>query len=141
MTHYSLYEAIASGGMGTVHYGRASSGLSRVVAVKRMHGELARDPKCLTMFQDELRLATRVRHPNVVATLDMVEQEGELLMVMEYVQGESLQELIARGAMRSEPVPPAIAVSILCGILQGLEAVHEAKSETGEPLNIVHRDV
>ena len=143
MKLYTLFDSIASGGMGTVHYGRANAagGLSRVVAVKRMHGELARDPVCLDMFRDELRLATRVRHPNVVATLDVVEQEGDLLMVMEFVQGESLQELIARCQQRREPVPPAIAVAIACGILQGLEAVHEAKSEAGEPLGIVHRDV
>lgn len=143
MKLYTLFDPIASGGMGTVYYGRANSasGLSRVVAVKRMHGELARDPVCLEMFRDELRLATRVRHPNVVATLDVLEQEGDLLMVMEFVQGESLQELIARCQQRGQPVPPAIAVSIACGILQGLEAVHEAKSEAGEPLGIVHRDV
>jgi serine/threonine-protein kinase len=143
MKHYTLYEPIASGGMGTVHYGRAvsNSGLSRVVAVKRLRGELARDPRCLAMFRDELRLATRVRHPNVVGTLDMVEQDGELLMVMDLVQGESLQELIARSVNSGQRVPPAIAVSIVCGILQGLEAAHDATSETGEPLGIVHRDV
>ena len=60
---------------------------------------------------------------------------------MEYVQGESLQDLIGRTAMFGERVPPAIAVSIVCGILQGLEAAHDAKSEAGEPLAIVHRDV
>ena len=143
MKHYRLFDSIASGGMGTVHYGRAvgGSGLSRVVAVKRMHGDLARDAGCLAMFRDELRLATRVRHPNVVATLDMVEQDAELLMVMEYVQGESLQDLIARAGLAGDRIPPAIAVSIVCGILQGLEAAHEAKSEQGEPLRIVHRDV
>lgn len=143
MKHYTLYEPIASGGMGTVHYGRAasSSGLSRVVAVKRLRGELGRDPRCLAMFRDELRLATRVRHPNVVGTLDMVEQDGELLMVMDLIQGESLQELIARSVSSGQRVPPAIAVSIVCGILQGLEAAHDATSETGEPLGIVHRDV
>src|SRR5258708_29361 len=114
MKHYTLFDSIASGGMGTVHYGRATagSGLSRIVAIKRMHGDLARDPVCLSMFRDELRLATRVRHPNVVATLDMVEQDGELLLVMEYVQGESLQDLIARSGLSGRRVPPAIAVSI-----------------------------
>jgi len=143
MKHYTLYDPIASGGMGTVHYARASSslGLSRVVAAKRLRGDLARDPRCLAMFRDELRLATRVRHPNVVGTLDMVEQEGELLLIMDLVQGESLQELIARSINAGQRVPPAIAVSILCGILQGLEAAHDATSENGEPLSIVHRDV
>lgn len=143
MKQYTLYEPIASGGMGTVHYARARSslGLSRVVAAKRLRGDLARDPRCLAMFRDELRLATRVRHPNVIGTLDMVEQEGELLLIMDLVQGESLQDLIARSAYQGQRVPPAIAVSIICGILQGLEAAHDATSENGEPLSIVHRDV
>ncbi|HVY25067.1 MAG TPA: serine/threonine-protein kinase [Polyangiaceae bacterium] len=143
MKHYTLYDPIASGGMGTVHYARGSSslGLSRVVAAKRLRGDLARDPRCLAMFRDELRLATRVRHPNVVGTLDMVEQDGELLLIMDLVQGESLQELIARSINAGQRVPPAIAVSIVCGILQGLEAAHDATSENGEPLSIVHRDV
>lgn len=143
MSRYSCFEPIASGGMGTVHYGRAIStaGLSRVVAIKRMHGDLARDPRCLAMFRDELRLATRVRHPNVIATLDVVEEQGELLLVMEYVQGESLQALIARSLVQGARLPPAIAVTVICGILQGLEAVHQARNEAGEPLGIVHRDV
>jgi serine/threonine-protein kinase len=143
MKHYDLFDSIASGGMGTVCFARASAGagLSRVVAVKRMHGELARNPTCLAMFHEELRLSARVRHPNVIATLDMVEQDAELLMIMEYVPGESLQDLIAKANNLGQRVPPAIAVSIICGILQGLEAVHDATNEAGEPLGIVHRDV
>ena len=143
MNSYTLFDSIASGGMGTVHFGRRNggAGLSRVVAIKRLHGALARDASCMAMFHDELRLATRVRHPNVIETVDVVEQDGELLLVMDYVQGQSLQQLIARVVALRERIPPAIAVSVVCGILQGLEAVHEAKSQSGEPLGIVHRDV
>jgi serine/threonine protein kinase len=143
MKQYDLFDSIASGGMGTVCFARArdGAGLSRVVAVKRMHGELADNPTCLAMFHEELRLSARVRHPNVIATLDMVEQHDELLLVMEYVPGESLQDLIARTNRLGQRVPPAIAVSIVCGILQGLQAVHDATNEAGEPLGIVHRDV
>lgn len=143
MKSYTLFDSIASGGMGTVHYGRRNggAGLSRVVAIKRMHGDLARDASCMAMFREELRLAARVRHPNVIETVDVVEQDGELLLVMDYVQGQSLQQLIARAVELGGRVPPAIAVSVVCGILQGLEAVHEAKSQSGDPLGIVHRDV
>ena len=143
MTFYTLFDAIASGGMGTVHYGRATggTGLSRVVAIKRMHGDLARDPVCASMFHDELRLATRVRHPNVVATLDFATQDNELLLVMEYVQGESLHDLITRAGLAGARISPAIAVSIVCGVLQGLQAAHDATNEAGQPLHIVHRDV
>jgi hypothetical protein len=70
---YSLFGAIGSGGMATVHLARLSgaAGFSRVVAIKRMHPHLARDPAFVTMFTDEARVAARIRHPNVVQTLDV----------------------------------------------------------------------
>jgi serine/threonine-protein kinase len=92
------------------------------------------------MFLDEARLAARVRHPNVVPTIDVV-AEGGLHLVMEYVHGESLAGLIADAAAQGERISPAIAVAVLVGALNGLHAAHEAKNERGEPLEIVHRDV
>ncbi len=82
-----------------------------------------------------------MRHPNVVATLDVVAQDHELWLVMEYVQGVSLQELIAQVLSMGGRIPPNIAVSIVCGALQGLHAAHEARGPAGERLGIVHRDV
>src|SRR5690242_9458457 len=93
---YSLYGEIASGGMATVHFGRLLGpvGFSRTVAIKRLHSQYAKDPDFVSMFLDEARLAARVRHPNVVATLDVVALESELFLVMEYVQGESMARII-----------------------------------------------
>src|SRR5229473_1256168 len=89
---YALYGEIASGGMATVHLGRLLGpvGFSRTVAIKRLHAQLAKDPEFVSMFLDEARLAARIRHPNVVPTLDVVATEGEIFLVMDYVQGESL---------------------------------------------------
>src|SRR5688572_28592343 len=80
---YALYEKIASGGMATVHIGRLSGavGFSRTVAIKVLHPGLARDPEFVSMFVDEARLAARIRHPNVVQTLDVVSENGELFLV------------------------------------------------------------
>ena len=138
---YVVFDEIAAGGMASVHLGRliGAVGFSRTVAIKRLHPHLARDAEFAAMFLDEARLAARVRHPNVVAVLDVVHDEGELLLVMDYVQGESLSRL-AR-AMRPGAIPIRIAVTVIAGVLHGLHAAHEATTEHGEPLAIVHRDV
>jgi hypothetical protein len=138
---YVVFDEIAAGGMASVHLGRlmGAVGFSRTVAIKRLHPHLARDAEFAAMFLDEARLAARVRHPNVVAVLDVVHDGGELLLVMDYVQGESLSRL-ARG-MRPGAIPTRIAVTVLTGVLHGLHAAHEATTEQGEPLQIVHRDV
>ena len=140
---YALYDEIASGGMATVHYGRLLGpvGFSRTVAVKRLHPHHAKDPQFAAMFIDEARLVSRVQHPNVVPTLDVVSKDGDLLLVMEYVQGESLARLLRQSMLKREPVPVRVALAILTNVLHGLHAAHEAKSETGQPLDIVHRDV
>src|SRR2546423_11530700 len=93
---YALHEEIASGGMATVHYGRLLGpvGFSRTVAIKRLHPQFAKDPEFVSMFLDEARLAARIRHPNVVSTLDVVARDGGLFLVMEYVQGETLSRLV-----------------------------------------------
>src|SRR5262249_39749657 len=95
----------------------------------------------VAMFVDEVRLASRIQHPNVVSTLDVIEERGELFLVMEYVHGESLAQLIHLARSRGAHVPPAVASAIVCGLLHGLHAAHEALSETGQPLGIIHRDV
>jgi serine/threonine protein kinase len=140
---YALYGEFASGGMAAVHYGRVigSAGFARTVAIKRLHAHFAKDPDFLTMFLDEARLTARVQHPNVVSTLDVARVEDELFLVMEYVHGESLARLLRASRSRSMQTPASVAASIVCGALHGLHAAHEAKSEAGEPLRIVHRDV
>jgi serine/threonine protein kinase len=151
MGRYTLHGKIASGGMATLYFGRlvGPSGFARTVAVKCLHAQFAQDPEFSAMFLDEARLASRIRSPYVVPTLDVVSEDGELAIVMEYVHGQSLATLVpspsdadaARGSPAAACVPVAVAVSVLWGMLQGLHAAHEARSEDGMPLGIVHRDV
>jgi serine/threonine-protein kinase len=140
---YILFGEIAAGGMATVHFGRLNGpvGFSRTVAIKRLHPQFAKDPEFVTMFLDEARLAGRIRHPNVVPTLDVVATEGEMFLVMDYVQGESLSRLSRALRAKNTQIPPDIVVTVLAGALHGLHAAHEAKDEQGQPLEIVHRDV
>ncbi len=140
---YAIYDEIASGGMATVHIGRllGEAGFSRTVAIKRLHEHFSKDPDFVAMFIDEARLASRIRHPNVVSTLDVVTLGDEIFLVMDFVQGEALSRLIRLLKPTKGRIPPKIALSIIVGALHGLHAAHEAKSESGQLLGIVHRDV
>ena len=140
---YVLYGELASGGMATVHFGRLSGpvGFSRTVAIKRLHPHFAKDPEFVTMFLDEARLCGRIRHPNVVPTLDVVTQQGEIFIVMEYVAGEALSKLMRTAGQKNILMPPKVAATIMSSVLHGLHAAHQTKDEHGQELGIVHRDV
>ncbi len=140
---YVLYGELAAGGMATVHFGRLSGavGFSRTVAIKRLHPHYAKDPEFVTMFLDEARLCGRIRHPNVVPTLDVVSTEGEIFIVMEYVAGEAFSKLLKTAGQKNQTVPPRIAATIISSVLHGLHAAHQTKDEHGRELGIVHRDV
>jgi serine/threonine-protein kinase len=140
---YEIFQEIASGGMATVFLGRlrGGSGFRRAVAIKRLHSHLAPDAQFKAMFLDEARLAARIRHPNVVSTLDVLDHGDELFIVMDYVHGESLSKIRAHLELAGQVMPRPIVGAIVSGILQGLHAAHEAKDERGVPLSIVHRDV
>ena len=137
---YVLFGPIAAGGMASVHFGRLATDarFSRTVAIKRLHPQYSQSPDVVASLVDEARLASRIRHVNVVPILDVVVHEGETFLAMEYVAGESLAKLVK---LCDTPAPLAIVSAILSGVLQGLHAAHEAVSETGEALGIVHRDV
>jgi eukaryotic-like serine/threonine-protein kinase len=140
---YALYDEIASGGMATVHVGRLMGpvGFSRTVAIKRLRSIYVEDPEFVSMFLDEARLAARIQHPNVVPTLDVIQLDHEIFLVMEYVKGESLAKLIRAARAAKRPIEPGIACAVMSAVLHGLHAAHEARTEQGEPLHIVHRDV
>src|SRR4051812_46949225 len=139
---YLICAEMASGGMATVHLGRllGPAGFSKIVAIKRLLPQFAADPEFLSMLIDEARLASVISHPNVVSSLDVVVEDNELLLVMEYVQGETLAQLIRLARKRNASPPIGIIQRILCDALEGLHAAHTA-SVGGQPLNIVHRDV
>jgi len=139
---YALGAKIASGGMATVHLGRVigSLGFKRTVAIKRLHERFATDPKFVSMFVDEARLAARVRHPNVVPTLDVIVDAGEIFVVLEYVHGEPVHRLM-QALRKGQRVPLRVASGIMFGVLLGLHSAHDARNEQGAPLHLVHRDV
>jgi serine/threonine-protein kinase len=140
---YEILGTIASGGMATVHLGRVlgAGGFERLVALKVMHPHLAKEPDFVAMFLDEARLAARIRHPNVVGTLDIQKDAQGLFLVMEYVEGTSLSRLLRTLAKRGERLPIGVALRIFADTLAGLHAAHELTGPDGEPLHLIHRDI
>lgn len=145
-TRFGRYEVIceiASGGMATVFLGRAlgAAGFQRLVAIKCLHPHVARDEEFVGMFMDEARLAARIRHPNVVPTIDLENGEDGLFLVMDFIEGEGLLGLLRAVFKDRKRVPIQIALRIAIDVLAGLHAAHELTGNTGEPLRLVHRDV
>ncbi len=146
---YELLVELASGGMATVLLARnAESGgdVSRLVAVKRPHPHLAKDPAYTSMLLDEARLASAIRHPNVVRVRELgfendPEGRRHAFIVMDYVEGASLVELRRELADAGRALDAPIAVRIVTDALAGLHAAHTLKDNTGHPLGIIHRDV
>jgi serine/threonine protein kinase len=140
---YEALRPIASGGMATVYLGRAEGarGFERQVAIKAMHPHLAQDPEFVTMFLDEARMAANIRHPNVVPTLDVAEEHGQLFLIMEYVEGLSLHALQREHRKQGRILPLPIALRIALDMLAGLHAAHELTAEGGMPMKLIHRDV
>jgi serine/threonine-protein kinase len=141
-----LYGELAAGGMATVHLGRlmGQAGFSKTVAIKRLHQHLATEAEFVTMLIDEAKLASFIHHPNVVSSLDVIKEGDELLLVMDYVEGETLARLLGYSRkdgrpLRAPPVP--VVVRVLTDVLAGLHAAHTAKTRGGRELYIVHRDV
>lgn len=140
---YAIFDEIASGGQASVHVGRLTGamGFSKTVAIKLIRAEQGASKAALDMLADEARLASRVQHPNVVPVLDVVSAAGELMLVLEYVQGESLARLIRAAGELGELVPVRVATAIVAGALRGVHAAHQARDEQGRPLELVHRDL
>src|SRR4051812_25777232 len=109
LDRYIIHGEIAAGGMATVHLGRQlGPGTQRTVAVKRLHPQYAKTPDFCGMSLDEARLAARIRHPNVVPILDVAQCDGELFMVMEYLHGEPLSQLLRASIQVNRRIPPHI---------------------------------
>jgi serine/threonine-protein kinase len=134
---------LASGGMATVFVGalRGALGFRQLVAIKRPHPHLVEDPAFREELLAEAKLASRIHHANVVDVRD-VEVVGESLqLVMDYVEGAPLGQLIALGAQGGPRIPPGVAVRIALDACAGLHAAHELVDDAGAPLGLVHRDV
>jgi serine/threonine protein kinase len=140
---YELIVPVARGGMGQVWAGRlrGARGFHKLVAIKTLLPPAAGNSARLEQnLLDEARIAALIQHSNVAQTLELGEHEGTLYLVMEWVDGEPLSEVLAC-AQQAYGVPHLVAVNLVSQALRGLQAAHELCDESGRPLGLVHRDV
>ena len=128
MSRYAVEKTLGKGGMATVELAEDTE-LRRKVAVKRLAASLVADDVLQKRFFREARMAARLSHPNLVAVYDVGEEDGLPYIVMEYVEGETVADLIAR----TGPMQPERAVELLLQVCAGLEHAHAA--------GLVHRDI
>ncbi|MFP5283165.1 MAG: protein kinase domain-containing protein, partial [Actinomycetes bacterium] len=125
---YHITTRLARGGMATV-YRAVDTRLTRTVAVKVMHVGLGDDDDFARKFDREARAAARLSHPNVVSVFDQGTDQGRPYIVMEFVEGETLRDVLNREA----PLTPLRALEVIEPVLSALAAAHDA--------GLVHRDV
>ncbi|MET0287835.1 MAG: serine/threonine-protein kinase [Polyangiales bacterium] len=137
---YRILAELARGGMGRVYVARRSgqAGFERYFAIKVMHQNLNDDEKWVMMLLDEAHIASRLHHPNVVPVLDIGTFSEGYYLVMDYVEGCSLQQLLKKSP---EHRPIKAIVSVMLDALRGLHAVHTLRGMNDEELHVVHRDV
>ncbi len=116
-------------------------GFQKMVAVKRILPQLASDADFVSMFVDEARVCARLAHPNIVQVFDFGEEDGELFMAMEFVDGTTGARLIRAAASRGEDIPLEVSLHVALSVLRGLDYAHNARDDAGKPLRLVHRDV
>lgn len=137
---YQIVEVIGEGGMCRVFRARRDD-LDIDCALKILRNEMRSDTRVRDYFLTEADLSMLVRHPNLIRSYDAGEIEGRAYIAMELLEGGTLSDLQRMLHAEGDLLPDDLALHVICEMLAGLEALHEAKGQTGRPLGIVHRDV
>jgi serine/threonine protein kinase len=138
---YWLLDEIGSGGMAVVYLGvmRGMNAFTKLVVLKILHPHMVESSEAIQMFMTEARLTARLNHPNIVQTFEANEDEGHCTIVMEFLDGRSLQALMNETELGARGM--VVALKILMGALRGLHHAHELLDFDGTPLGVVHRDI
>lgn len=140
---YRCLRKLAVGGMGEVYLAEAqgAGNFRKRVVVKAVRADRADEQDVVQAFLDEARVWALLTHPNIVPLFDCVWLEGRLCLVMEYIEGADLRELIQAAQGQQQPIPLGIVVHLCTQLAAALHAAHEARGPDGKLLGVVHRDV
>jgi serine/threonine protein kinase len=143
LSNYRIEALIGKGGMAEVYraVALAGPGAGRSFAVKRLRPELAQDPGFVHLFEQEAEVTRRLRHPGIVEVVETGFAGGTPYIVMDYVDGKNLRQILAQCAARRILLPPDFAVYVAHQVSVALAHAHEGRDAEGRPLGIVHCDV
>jgi serine/threonine protein kinase len=143
LSDYKLEAFVGKGGMAEVYCARALRGprAGQRFAVKRLRPDLARDEAFLRLFEQEAEITRRLRHPGIVEVVETGFAGGTPFIVMDYVDGKNLRQILAQCAARSILLPVDFGVYVAHQVSLALAHAHEGADERGRPLGIVHCDV
>ncbi len=142
--NYILLEKLAAGGMAEVYLAKkiAASGVQKFVAVKRILSQFSDSEDFIAMFKDEAKIAINLSHSNVVSIYDFGIEKQQFYIVMEFVEGRNLRQILNRMKRVDKFFSVAQVVHIIKQVAAGLDHAHRCiDPTTGQPLNIIHRDM
>ena len=138
---YRIVSAVRRGGMGEILLAEVADGPNRGAQVVVKRPLCDDDERRRWLFGSEVQIALRLDHPNIVRVLDAPIVEDRPCLIMEFVQGWCLGDVIRRCGELSEAIPPEIAAAITIEVLGALEYAHALELEDGTPMNLIHRDI
>jgi eukaryotic-like serine/threonine-protein kinase len=143
LSGYRIEALIGKGGMAEVYRAVATAGprSGQPFAVKRLLPDLAGDPGFVRLFEQEAEVTRRLRHPNIVEVIETGFAGGTPFIVMDYVDGKNLRQILAQCAARAILLPVDFAVYVAHVVSDALAHAHEGRDGQGRPLGIVHCDV
>ncbi len=143
LTAYQIIRKIASGGMGSVYLAEqlGADGFRKIVAIKTIKKEYLKNKENVDLFVGEAKLVADLIHENVLQVYQLGQTKGIYYIVMEYAHGKNLADFIKEHKTRGKVTNVEIGAFIVSRVCRALHYAHDAKSMSGQPLNIVHRDV
>ena len=120
----------------------SADGAGRLIVIKRIQAGFGNNTEFLQMFRSEIKVTMGFNHPNIVQLYDFGEEQGQPYIAMEFVDGKNLRQFMNRFSEMKKTFPVELAAYIIEQAASGLHYAHSFKDKiTGEPLNIVHRDI
>ncbi|HDS09241.1 MAG TPA: serine/threonine protein kinase [Firmicutes bacterium] len=140
--NYEILEKIASGGMASVFLAkrRGMHGFEKIVAIKKILEHLADNEEFLDMFINEAKLAAQLTHQNIVQIFELGKIGNSFFMVMEYVKGQDLRQIIKTSISKKINIP-LLSLEIIRQVCSGLDYAHRKRDLNNVSLNVVHRDI
>ncbi len=142
--NYILLEKINAGGMAEVYLSKSigANGINKFLAIKRILSQFADNREFIEMFKEEAKIAVNLNHNNVVSIIDFKASQNQLYLVMEYVQGQNLRQILQQKKKKGLSLSLDFIVYMIREVAAGLDHAHRCVDRgTGKPLNIIHRDM